>query len=114
MFENLSDKIVGSLKKIRGANRISESNIEDAIKEIRLSFLEADVNFKVVKSFIDRVKAKALGAEVLNGVNPGQQFTQIVFEELKSTLGGEAVSTLEWSAAGVVMAGVVLLLMAKR
>jgi signal recognition particle subunit SRP54 len=91
MFENLSDKIVGSLKKIRGANKITESNIEEAIKEIRLSFLEADVNFKVVKSFIDRVKAKALGAEVLGGVNPGQQFVQIVFEELKSTLGGEAV-----------------------
>ena len=57
MFENLSDKIMASLKKVKGHNKISESNIEEAIKEIRLSLLEADVNFKVVKSFIDKVKA---------------------------------------------------------
>ncbi len=91
MFDNLSEKILGSLKKVRGQNKISESNIEDSLKEIRLSLLEADVNFKVVKSFIDRVKTKALGAEVLNGVNPGQQFVKIVHDELKTTLGGEAV-----------------------
>ena len=65
MFEGLSDKILGSIKKLKGQNRISESNIEDAIKEIRLSLLEADVHFKVVKNFIDRVKVKALGSEVI-------------------------------------------------
>ena len=91
MFENLSGKVTSSLKKIRGLHKISESNIEDALKEIRLSLLEADVNFKVVKSFIDRVKVKALGAEVLNGVHPGQQFTKIVHDELIATLGGGAV-----------------------
>jgi signal recognition particle subunit SRP54 len=91
MFEQLSDKVTGALKKVRGQNRISESNIEDAIKEIRLSLLEADVNFKVVKSFIDKVKANALGAEVLSNVNPGQMFVKIVHDELKATLGGEAV-----------------------
>jgi signal recognition particle subunit SRP54 len=91
MFENLSDKFVSSLKKVRGLHKITEDNIEEAIKEIRLSLLEADVNFKVVKGFIDRVKAKALGAEVLNGVNPGQQFTKIVHDELMATLGGGAV-----------------------
>jgi signal recognition particle subunit SRP54 len=91
MFENLSGKVLGSLKKVRGLHRISASNIEDALREIRLSLLEADVNFKVVKSFIDRVKVKALGAEVLNGVNPGQQFTKIVHDELVATLGGGAV-----------------------
>ncbi len=91
MFENLSDKIMASLKKVRGQNKITEANIEDVIKEIRLSFLEADVNFKVVKNFVDRVKAKALGAEVLQNVNPGQQFVKIVHDELVQTLGGGAV-----------------------
>ncbi|MFM6929562.1 MAG: signal recognition particle protein [Bdellovibrio sp.] len=91
MFENLSDKIMTSLKKVRGQSKISESNVEEVIKEIRLSLLEADVNFKVVKNFIDKVKAKALGAEVLQNVNPGQQFVKIVHDELVNTLGGGAV-----------------------
>lgn len=91
MFENLSDRIMTSIKKVRGQNKISESNIEDAIKEIRLSLLEADVNFKVVKTFIDKVKEKALGQEVLNNVNPGQQFVKIVHDELVNVLGGGAV-----------------------
>lgn len=91
IFEGLSDKILNSVKKLKGQNKISESNIEDAIKEIRLSLLEADVHFKVVKNFIDRVKAKALGAEVLSNVNPGQMFTKIVHDELVNTLGGEKV-----------------------
>ncbi|KHD87317.1 MAG: signal recognition particle [Bdellovibrio sp. ArHS] len=91
MFENLSDKIMTSLKKVRGQSKITESNIEDVIKEIRLSLLEADVNFKVVKIFIDKVKAKALGAEVLQNVNPGQMFVKIVHDELVNVLGGGAV-----------------------
>ncbi|MCM2353458.1 MAG: signal recognition particle protein [Pseudobdellovibrio sp.] len=91
IFEGLSDKILNSVKKLKGQNKISESNIEEAIKEIRLSLLEADVHFKVVKNFIDRVKAKALGTEVLTNVNPGQMFTKIVHDELVQTLGGEKV-----------------------
>lgn len=91
MFQNLSEKILGSIKKIRGQNKISETNIEEAIREIRLSLLEADVNFKVVKNFIDRVKVKALGQEVLQNVNPGQMFVKIVHDELVETLGKEAV-----------------------
>lgn len=91
MFENLSDKIMASLKKVRGQNKITEANIEDVIKEIRLSLLEADVNFKVVKTFIDKVKAKGVGAEVLQNVNPGQMFVKIVHDELVSVLGGGAV-----------------------
>lgn len=91
MFENLSDKIMASLKKVRGQNKITEANVEEVIKEIRLSLLEADVNFKVVKTFIDKVKAKALGQEVLSNVNPGQQFVKIVHEELVEVLGGGAV-----------------------
>ena len=91
MFESLSDKILGSVKKLRGQSEITESNIEDVIKEIRMSLLEADVNFKVVKNFIDRVKAKAVGTEVIKNVNPGQMFTKIVHDELVRTLGGEKV-----------------------
>ncbi len=91
MFNQLSDKILGSFKKLKGQSKITESNVEEAIKEIRMSLLEADVNFKVVKSFIDRVKAQALGAEVLQGVNPGQQFVKIVHDELVKVLGTEAV-----------------------
>lgn len=91
MFDSLSDKLLGSLKKLRGQGKISEDNVQDAIKEIRMSLLEADVNFKVVKSFIDAVREKALGAEVLRGVSPGQQFVKIVHDELVRVLGGEAV-----------------------
>ncbi|MCB0391070.1 MAG: signal recognition particle protein [Bdellovibrionales bacterium] len=90
MFDNLSEKLLGSLKKVRGQGKITEKNIEDAIKEIRLGLLEADVNFKVVKSFIDKVKEKALGQDVLNSISAGQQFTKIVHDELVNVLGGEA------------------------
>lgn len=88
MFESLSDKILGSIKKIRGQARISEQNIEEILKEIRLSLLEADVNFKVVKSFINNIKEKAMGEEVIKGVNPDQAFVKIVHDELVEILGG--------------------------
>ncbi|MES3037843.1 MAG: signal recognition particle protein [Bdellovibrionota bacterium] len=91
MFNQLSDRILGSVKKLRGQSKITETNIEEVIKDIRLSLLEADVNFKVVKNFIDRVKAKALGTDVLLNVNPGQMFVKIVHDELVETLGKESV-----------------------
>ncbi len=91
MFDNLSDKLLGSLKKIRGHGRITERNIEDTVKEIRMSLLEADVNFKVVKNFIDRVKEKALGQNVLTSLSAGQQFVKIVHDELIHVLGEEVV-----------------------
>ncbi|MEK6553960.1 MAG: signal recognition particle receptor subunit alpha, partial [Bdellovibrionota bacterium] len=90
MFDNLSEKVLNTLKKVKGQARISETNIEEAIREIRMALLEADVNFKVVKTFLDRVKAKALGQDVLGAVSPGQQFTKIVHDELVQILGGEA------------------------
>lgn len=90
MFENLSDKILTSLNKLKGQHKISEENIESTLKEIRMSLLEADVNFKVVKTFIKNVKEKALGAEVLKSLSPGQQFVKIVNDELIEILGGEA------------------------
>jgi len=91
MFDNLSDKLLSSIKKIKGQHKITESNIEDSLKEIRMSLLEADVHFKVVKNFIDRVKSKAIGTEVLSNIEPGQQFVKIIHQELINTLGTEAV-----------------------
>ncbi len=90
MFNQLSDKLLGTLKKVRGQNRITEGNIEEAVRTIRLALLEADVNFKVVKTFLDRVKAKGLGQDVLASVSPGQQFTKIVHDELIAILGQDA------------------------
>jgi signal recognition particle subunit SRP54 len=108
MFANLSDKILGSVRKLRGQDRISEGNIDEAIKEIRLSLLEADVNFKVVKSFIDSVKTKAIGQSVLTSVQPAQQFIKIVHDELKLALGGETVQ-LELKGASVENPAVIFL-----
>lgn len=107
MFDNLSDKLLATLKKVRGQGRISESNIDEAIREIRLALLEADVNFKVVKLFLDRVRTKALGQEVLASVSPGQQFTKIVHDELLQVLGGsEPVElNLKGSPAVVMIVG---------
>src|SRR6516162_5504885 len=90
MFDQLSDKMVSTIRKLRGQSRITAANIEDAVKELRLGLLEADVNFKVVKNFIDRVKAKSLGQEVLHSLTAGQQFVQMVHDELVKTLGSEA------------------------
>jgi signal recognition particle subunit SRP54 len=103
MFSNLSDKLVGTLKKVRGQNRITATNVEEAVREIRLALLEADVNFKVVKKFLDRVKEKALGAEVLSSVTPGQQFAKIVNDELITILGGEQVEVILKGKPAIIM-----------
>ncbi len=91
MFDKLSDRLTDSLRKLSGKGKITEAGIEETIKEVRLSLLEADVNFQVVNRFIDNVKDKALGEKVLRGVDPGQQFTKIVQDELVSLLGRETV-----------------------
>ena len=87
MFEGISEKLSHTLKKVRGYGKLSEQNIQDAIREVRLNLLEADVNFKVVKDFIESVKARALGQEVLQSLTPGQQFIKVVYEELVKMLG---------------------------
>jgi len=94
MFESLSDKLIGSLKKLKGQGKLTSENIEAALKEVRLSLLEADVNFKVVKDFVSKVQAKALGQEVLSDLNPGQQVIKIVHDELAALMGG-VQATLE-------------------
>src|ERR1041385_7700515 len=91
MFETLSDKLQRVFKNLRGEGRLSEQHIEEALKEIRIALLEADVNFKVVKQFTDTVRTKALGQEVLQSLSPGQQVVKIVRDELVEILGGENV-----------------------
>jgi len=102
IFDSLSDKLLGSIKKLKGEARISEANIEATLKDIRMSLLEADVNFKVVKSFIDRVKEKALGQEVLGSISPGQQFVKIVHDELVNVLGGQTEELVVRGKPGVI------------
>jgi signal recognition particle subunit SRP54 len=87
MFENLQEKLQRAFKSLCGQARLSEENIAEALREIRLALLEADVNFKVVKELIDRIQAKAVGQEVLTALSPGEQVIKIVRDELVETLG---------------------------
>ena len=90
MFEDLSSKFEGLYKKIRGQARLTESNVNEAVREVRRALLDADVNYKVAKKFVDDVQEKALGAEVLKSVNPEQQFIKILYDELVEMMGGPA------------------------
>jgi signal recognition particle subunit SRP54 len=91
MFESLSEKLQRAFKNLRGEGRLTEQHIDEALKEIRIALLEADVNFKVVKQFTDAVRAKAVGQNVLQALSPGQQVIKIVRDELVDMLGGENV-----------------------
>ncbi len=88
-FESLGEKLQGIIKKLRGQSRLSDANMEAMLKEIRVALLEADVNFKVVKSFIEEVRSKAIGQDVLKKLNPSQMIVSIVQDELTKFLGGE-------------------------
>ncbi len=90
MFESLSDKLQTALDGLKGQGKLTEKDVERAAREIRLALLEADVNFKVVKQFVDRVKERALGAEVLESLSPVQQFIKIVNEELTAIMGSSS------------------------
>src|SRR5277367_1451732 len=103
MFDSLSDRLQGALRKISGNSKITPENIEEAIREVRKSLLEADVSLKVVKIFISRVRQKALGAEVLESVSPDQQFVKIVHDELVTILGGENVPLDLKGGPGIIM-----------
>ncbi len=91
MFDSLSDKLKSVMKKVGGQSKLTESNISDALREVKLALLEADVNYRVVKNFVSRIKEKALGSEVLMGVNARQQFIKIINDELVEVLGGKNV-----------------------
>ena len=87
MFENLSQKLTTTLRKVRGQGRLTETSIDDSLKEVKMALLEADVNFRVVKAFLKSVKSRAIGEEVQESLTPGQQFIKIVNDELTNMMG---------------------------
>ena len=106
MFENLTDKLERSFKILKGEGRITEINVAETLKEIRRALIDADVNYKVAKTFTDEVKQKALGQDVLKAVKPGQMMTKIVRDELAELMGGTATDIrLEGTPAVILIAG---------
>ena len=106
MFESLGDRLQNAISKIKGYGKITEDNISDMMREIRLALLEADVNYKVVKEFTNNVKEKALGEEVAKSIKPGDMFVKIVKDELTTLLGGEKVDiNLKGSPAILMLVG---------
>jgi len=107
MFDSLSDRLAKTIKNLRGQGRITEDNIKETMRDVRMALLEADVALPVVRDFVDRVKQRAIGQEVMTSLSPGQALIKIVNEELVSTMG-EANEELNLSAqppAVVLMAG---------
>jgi len=105
MFNQLADKLQDVFKDLRGQGKISESNVTDAMRTVRLALLEADVHYQVAKDFIARVKEKALGEEVLRSITPGQQIVKIFHDELTALLGGDAAPLLLEPPARILMVG---------
>ena len=107
MFDNLTDRLSDVFRKLGGRAQLTEANIQDALREVRLALLEADVNFKVVKEFTDRVREAALGVEVMKGVTPAQQVVKVVHDELVALLGGDDtdLSLQGQTPAVILMAG---------
>ena len=87
MFESLTDKLSNAMRHLRGTAKLSEDNMSEALKEVRAALLSADVHFKVARTFIESVKEKCVGQEVLKSVTPGQQIVKIINDELVSLLG---------------------------
>ena len=106
MFENLTEKLERSFKILKGEGRITEINVAETLKEIRRALIDADVSYKVAKSFTDEVKQKAMGQDVLTSVKPGQMITKIVRDELAQLMGGTATEiSLEGNPAVILIAG---------
>ena len=87
MFESLSEKLDSAFKKLRGHGRLTEGNIDEGLKEVRMALLEADVHYRVVKGFIEEVRSRSLGQEVMGSLTPGQQVVKIVYEKLTELMG---------------------------
>jgi len=98
MFDNLSEKLESVFKKLRGQGVMTEENIKEALREVRLVLLESDVNFKVVKDFVENVRFKAVGTEVLQSLSPGQQIVKLVHDELVAIMGGNEDNSLNLAA----------------
>jgi signal recognition particle subunit SRP54 len=92
MFDTISNKLQNAFRNLRGLGKISEENIGESLREVRLALLDADVNFKVVRDFLERVKTKALGGEVVQSIHPGQQIVKIIHDELVDLLGSSNAS----------------------
>src|SRR3974390_2044948 len=106
MFDSLSGKLQDAFKNLRGLGKISETNVAEALREVRLALLEADVKFKVARDFIERVKAKSLGQEVIASIQPGQQIVKIIHDELVELLGSSNASLqLSGNPSCVLMVG---------
>ena len=107
MFENLSLKLTATMRKVRGQGRLTETNIDNSLKEVKMALLEADVNFRVVKAFMKSVKSRAIGEEVQSSLTPGQQFIKIVNDELTNMMGAsnESLATSEDGATVVMVVG---------
>src|SRR5580765_197319 len=98
MFDTLSGKLQNAFRNLRGLGKITEANVGDSLREVRLALLDADVNFKVVRDFIERVKTKSLGVEVIQSIHPGQQIVKIIYDELVELLGS-ANAALQFKSA---------------
>ena len=105
MFSQLTDALESTLKNLRGQGKLTEENVAESLREVRRAFLEADVNFAVTRDFVKAVKEKALGAEVLTSVTPGQQIVKIIHDELVQVMGGE---TKELSLEGKPPVGIMM------
>jgi signal recognition particle subunit SRP54 len=106
MFDALSSKLQNVFRNLRGLGKITESNVADSLREVRMALLEADVNFKVARDFIERVKQKSLGVEVIQSIQPGQQIVKIIHDELVALLGSENSGLeLRSSPASILMVG---------
>src|SRR5437868_2738398 len=106
MFGSLTDKFTDIFTSLAGKKKLTEDNISDAVREVRLALLEADVNYSVTKNFIKRVKDKALGDAVIKSVTPGQQFIKLIHDELVALMGGgEAVLHLSAKPAIIMLCG---------
>src|ERR1051325_723492 len=106
MFDSLSTKLQDAFRNLRGLGKISEEDVSESLREVRLALLEADVNFKVARDFIERVKTKSIGAEVVQSIQPGQQIIKIIHDEMVSLLGSENASLqLSGNPSCVLMVG---------
>jgi len=106
MFDSLSSKLQNAFRNLRGLGKISEDNISDSLREVRLALLEADVNFKVARDFIERVKSKSIGAEVVQSIHPGQQIIKVIDDELVDLLGSQnAGLNLNGNPSAILMVG---------
>ena len=88
-FESLTDKLQNVFKNLRSKGRLTEADVKSALKEVKMALLEADVNFKVVKQFVKSVEERAIGSDVMNGLNPGQMVIKIVNEEMVALMGSD-------------------------